>query len=79
MGGAGSRTRPVVQRGLRVHARAAVVAARPGAHGAVGVAPQTLHLLCAPEKALRTGRHTQALVEEVILVAVYTHTRTHTH
>lgn len=72
MGRAGRQTRPVVQGGLRVGAVVAVVAARPVAQSAVGVAAQTLPPLLVLVEPLGTVRHTQALVQEVILLAACT-------
>lgn len=68
MGWTSCETRSVVQSGLRVHAGITVVVVRAVAHGAVRVATQTLSLLFVIEEPLGTVQHTQALVEEVIVL-----------
>lgn len=67
----------MIQRGVWVRTGGALTAARPGAQSAVGVAAQALRLRPALEKPLRTARHTQALVEEVLFFTIYTHAHTH--
>lgn len=67
VGGARCQTRPVVQRRLRVHAGVTVVGLGAVAQSAVRVATQTLPPLLVLEEPLGTVRHTQSLVQKVIL------------
>lgn len=68
VGGAGCQTGPVVQGGLGVRTGVTVIAARPVTQSAVGVAVRTLPALFVLKEPLRTVSHTQALVEELILL-----------
>lgn len=64
-----------MQRGLRVRTDITIAAARPVAERAVRMAARTLPSLVVLVKPLGTALHTQALVEEVILLAVCTKKR----
>lgn len=72
MGGAVRQTRPIVQRGLSVRTGIAVVVVRPVARRAVGVTTHTRTFILVFEKPLRTVDHTEALVQEVMLLTACT-------